>query len=102
MVSRWTSVCLSVPVCPSVSQSYVRPSVRLSFPDDDLSKHQWMFTYLVCALTLWRSGLAGRKSALNPTVVYYGFSFTLAYSRISHEYSPLFIIVINLMFVFSL
>ena len=30
----------------------------------------------------------------------YWFSFTLAYSRISHEYSPLFIIVINLILCF--
>ena len=43
MVSRWTSVCLTVRpsyVCPSV------PSVRFSFPDDNLSKHQWIFTKL--------------------------------------------------------
>ena len=40
MVSRWTSVCLSVR--PSV----VCPSVRFSFPDDNLSKHQWIFTKL--------------------------------------------------------
>ena len=34
MVSRWTSVCLSIP---------------FSFPDDNLSKHQWIFTKLgVC------------------------------------------------------
>ena len=32
----------------------------------------------------------------------YWFSFTLAYSRISHEYSSLFIIVIKLIFMFSL
>ena len=32
----------------------------------------------------------------------YWFSFTLACSRISHEYSSLFIIVINLIFMFSL
>ena len=32
----------------------------------------------------------------------YWFSFTLAYSRISHEYSSLFIIVITLIFMFSL
>ena len=32
----------------------------------------------------------------------YWFSFTLVYSRISHEYSSLFIIVINLIFLFSL
>ena len=37
MVSRWTSVCLSV--CLSI----VHPSVRFSFPDDNLSKHQWIF-----------------------------------------------------------
>ena len=35
------SVRLSV-VCPSVS----RMSVRISFPDDNLSKHQWIFTKL--------------------------------------------------------
>ena len=32
----------------------------------------------------------------------YWFSFTLAYNRISHEYSSFFIIVINLIFMFSL
>ena len=32
----------------------------------------------------------------------YWFSFTLAHSRISHEYSSLFIVVINLIFMFSL
>ena len=32
----------------------------------------------------------------------YWFSFTLAYSRISHEYSSLFIVEINLNFMFSL
>ena len=37
-----------------------------------------------------------------PAVVNYWFSFTLAYSRISHEYSSLFIIVINLIFMLSL
>ena len=42
MVSRWSSAS---------------PSVRFSFPDDNLSKHLWIFTNLVCALILWRSGL---------------------------------------------
>ena len=37
-----------------------------------------------------------------PAVVQYWFSFTLSYSRISHEYSSLFIIVINLIFMVSL
>ena len=36
MVSRWMSAC------PSAS----RPSVRFSFPDDNLSKHQWIFIKL--------------------------------------------------------
>ena len=40
MVSRWMSVCLSV------RPSYVRPPVRFSFPDDNLSKHQRIFTKL--------------------------------------------------------
>ena len=42
MVSRWMSMCLSI------RRSVIRPSVRLSvlllFPDDNLSKHQWIFT----------------------------------------------------------
>ena len=38
MVSRWMSGCLSV--CLSI----VHPSVRFSLPDDNLSKHQWIFT----------------------------------------------------------
>ena len=33
-------------VCMSVHQSYVLPSVCFSFPDDNLSKHQWIFTKL--------------------------------------------------------
>ena len=40
MVSRWTSVC------PSIRSSYLRPSVCFSFPDDNLSKRQWIFTRL--------------------------------------------------------
>ena len=30
-------------VCLSVRPSVVRPSVHMSFPDDNLSKHQWIF-----------------------------------------------------------
>ena len=37
---------------------------------------------------------------LSPPWFNYWFSFTLAYSRISHEYSSLFIIVINLILCF--
>ena len=40
MVSRWTSVYLSVR--PSISCM----SVHFSFLDDNLSKHQWIFTKL--------------------------------------------------------
>ena len=40
MVSRWTSLCLSI-CCPSVSMY-----VCISFLDDNLSKHQWIVTKL--------------------------------------------------------
>ena len=48
--------------------------------------------YLDLTICLW----------LGPPWINYWFSFTLAYSRISHQYSSLFIIVINLIFMFSL
>ena len=38
MVSRWTSMC------PSVRRPSVHPFFL--FPDDNLSKHQWIFTKL--------------------------------------------------------
>ena len=38
------SVCLSDR--PSVHRTSVRPSARFSFPDDNLSKRQWIFTKL--------------------------------------------------------
>ena len=37
---------------------------------------------------------------LGPPWFNYWFSFTLAYNRVSHEYSSLFIIVINLILCF--
>ena len=47
MVSCWMSMCLSI--CPSFSHTSVHPSVSFSFWDDNLSKHQWIFTKLgVC------------------------------------------------------
>ena len=42
MVSCWTSLCLSV-VRLSCT---VRLSICFSFPDDNLRKHQWIFTKL--------------------------------------------------------
>ena len=35
---------MSKSVCLSVGPSVACPSVRFSFPDDNLSKHQWIFT----------------------------------------------------------
>ena len=59
MVSHWLSVCPSV--CPSICLTSVRPSICVdgqSFPDDNLSKCQWIFTkHGVCPLILWRAGL---------------------------------------------
>ena len=60
MVSRWTSVCLSVH--PSV-----RPSVRFSFPDDNLSEHQWIFIkFGMCIdiMEIW-FGIANRQISSN-------------------------------------
>ena len=44
MVSRWSSVSPSRH--PSIRRMSVCPSVCFSFPDDNLSKHQWIFTKL--------------------------------------------------------
>ena len=33
-------------VCPSSRPSVIHPSVRTLFPDDNLSKYQWIFTKL--------------------------------------------------------
>ena len=48
MVSHWSSVCPSVclPVRRTSVHPYILPSSRFSFPDDNLSKHQWIFTKL--------------------------------------------------------
>ena len=50
-----------------------------------------LFSHFFFTICLW----------LGPPRFNYWFSFTLAYSRISHKYSSLFIIVINLIFMFS-
>ena len=44
-------------MCLSVRQSYVSSSVHISFPVDNLSKHNGFSPNLVFALILWRSGL---------------------------------------------
>ena len=45
MFLRWPSVCLSV--CP-----YIRPSVRTSFPFDNLSIYKWIsFKFYICICT---------------------------------------------------
>ena len=68
MVSRWMSVCLSIR--RSVSQSNVRPLDRISFPDDNLSKHQWIFTKLYMCINfieIW-DGIANRQISAKLTV----------------------------------
>ena len=50
-------------VCPSV----VRPSIYFSFPDDNLSKHQWIFTKLgICIdiIEIW-FGIANGQISSN-------------------------------------
>ena len=60
MVSHWMSVCLSI------LQSVSHTSVRISFPDDNLRKHQWIFTKLgVCIdiVEIWFGIANGRISS---------------------------------------
>ena len=48
---------------PSVSRTFICPSVRFSFPDDNLSKHQWIFTKLglcIVIVEIW-FGIANGK-----------------------------------------
>ena len=59
MVSRWT------PVCSSVLPTVVGPSVRFSFPNDNLSKHQWIFIKLSLCIDIVK------------------FEFGIAYGQIS-------------------
>ena len=51
----------------SVRHRYVRPSVNFSFPDDNLSKHQWVFTkFGVCIdiMEIW-FGIANGQISSN-------------------------------------
>ena len=54
MVSHWKSVCRSVRllVHPSVGCM----SVHISFPDDNLGKHQWIFIKLAICIDIVRFG----------------------------------------------
>ena len=65
MVSSWSS--MSPSVCVSIRLLYVRPSVRFSFLDDKLSKHQWIFTKLgVCIdiVEIWFGITYGQISSI--------------------------------------
>ena len=61
MVSRWTSVCLSIRL------SVGHLSVHISFTDDNLSKRQWIFTKLCMCIDIvevW-FGIANRQMLSN-------------------------------------
>ena len=104
MVSRWTSVCLSVR--PSVD---VRPS-GFKFPGDNWSKHQWIFTKLGMCIDIVKIylGIANGQisssftelSARHTTMAgYYSLTFLLftEYKPMEHmqilmaRYSPYFV-----------
>ena len=83
-------------------------SVLLPLQLPRLGKRELILVLFVCLFDLWLFGfvcflflLVSGKGCGLPWFNYW-FSFTLAYNRISHEYSSLFIIVINLIFMFSL
>ena len=88
----------------------------LVFLSNSISKQMYIYMYIYIRLSFcyilsiyisdfWSYPLGGARVTiclrLGPSWFNYWFSFTLANSRISHEYSSLFIIVINLIFVFS-
>ena len=56
----------------SVRPSVVRPSVRFSFPDDNLSKHQWIFTKLgmcIDIVEIWFGIANGQISSIFDGVI---------------------------------
>ena len=56
----------------SVLPSVVRPSVRFSFPDDNLSKRQWIFTKLgmcIDIVGIWFGIANGRISSIFDGVI---------------------------------
>ena len=70
MVSCWTSLCLSV--LPSAYPSICHPSVRISFPDNNLSKHQWIFTKLgmwIDIVEIWFGIAIGQTSPIFDSVI---------------------------------
>ena len=65
MVSRWTSVCL-----------FVRQSVRISFPDDNLNKHQWIFTKLGMCVDIALSGKTTNSHVVDGCTCFDNFRLT--------------------------
>ena len=85
MVSRWMSVGLSV-------RQSVRPSIRFSFPDDNLSKHQRIFTKLgmcIDIVEIWFRIANGQISSnfdrvICPNARYYSLTFFLFSYKLSN------------------
>ena len=71
-------ICVS-----SVRQSYIHPFIRFSFPDDNLRKHQWIFTKLgICIdiVEVWfgiANGQISSKLSARDTIMvgYYSSTF---------------------------
>ena len=64
MVSHWSSA--------SIRLSIRRMSIRFSFPDDNLSKHQWMFTkFGMCIdiVEIWFGFANGQISSIFDRVI---------------------------------
>ena len=51
----------------------VCPSVRFSFPDDNLSKHQWIFTKLGVRIDIVDIGLGLLMGKFRQTLTYFRF-----------------------------
>ena len=76
-------------VCPSVRESYVRPSARFFFRFRIILVHINGFSpNLVCALMLWRSGLGllmGGCRQISIMVGYYSLTFLFTIKTLNHS-----------------
>ena len=69
IVAGYYSITLDIRV--SVHPSFVCPSIHFSLPDDNLSKHQWIFTILgmcIDIVEIW-FGIANGQISSNIYVV---------------------------------
>ena len=70
---QWQGIMVSqLSMCPSICRTSIRPSVPISFTDDNLNKYQWLFTKLgVCIeiVAIWFEIAKGQISSVFDRVI---------------------------------